>query len=83
MHNAVLLQPMGLQRVGVTRESNGERAKSRMETRDTSQPAAIDAHGWLKGAMHEPPPALPAKHALTFDPDAAPKDDEENADAAE
>ena len=84
MHNAVLLQPMGLQRVGVTRESNGERAKSRMETRDTSQPAAIDAHGWLKWAMHEPPPALPAKHALTFDPDAAaPKDDEENADAAE
>ena len=54
-----------------------------METRDTSQPAAIDAHGWLKWAMHEPPPALPAKHALAFDPDAAPKDDEENADAAE
>jgi hypothetical protein len=80
MHNAVLLQPTGLQRVGVTRESNKERAASRMQKREASAPASIDAQGWLKWAMNEPEPVPPAKHALTFDPDAKPDEGEEGAD---
>ena len=80
MHNAVLLQPTGLQRVGVTRESNKERAASRMQKREASAPASIDAQGWLKWAMNEPEPVPPAKHALTFDPDAKPDEGEEGAE---
>lgn len=80
MHNAVLLQPTGLQRVGLTRETNAARAASRMQKREASEPASIDAQGWLKWAMNEPEPVPPAKHALTFDPDAKPEKGEEDAE---
>lgn len=80
MHNAVLLQPTGLRRVGLTRETNAARAASRMQKREASEPASIDAQGWLKWAMNEPEPVPPAKHALTFDPDAKPEEGEEDAE---
>ena len=75
MHNAVLLQPTGLQRIGLTRETNGARAASRCKTRERSTPASVDQKGWLRWAMNEPDPVPPAKHALSFDPDAKPKEE--------
>jgi|TARA_B110000977_G_scaffold93519_1_gene123788 hypothetical protein len=79
MHNAVLQQPTGLLRIGLTRESNGARALSRMETREAAAPASIDAEGWLRWAMNEPAPVPQAKHALTLDPNAKPKEDDETS----
>lgn len=85
MHNAVLLRPTGLVQVGMTRTFAKTRAEGKMRVGEECS-GHITAEQWLAWAMHQLPPVPPAKHALTFDPNAVPADGEgegEGGDGAE